>query len=207
MPLFAIPVFKTNLGNLDPITRAWLMNLEFLPQRTGHDGTDSDLELDQQGMHILDKPQLKSLKSQIKKTIDFFVYEVLSVDDHVDFEIQTSWVNHVDAQNSVPKHGHVNSMISGVYYIEVDQDSAPLIFEKNYTYTNLFHKTILPTFKEKNQFNTDKMVMQPVIGDVYLFPSHLEHSVPGGHSGNRVSLAFNCFAKGTFGFGTDNLKI
>jgi uncharacterized protein (TIGR02466 family) len=206
-PLFAIPLFKSNLGNLNPITRAWLMNLEFLPQRTGHDGTDDHLPINQRGMHILDKPQLKNLKAQIKKTLDFFVHETLSVEDHIEFEIQTSWVNQVDDQNSVPIHGHNNSMISGVYYVEVDKMSAPLMFEKNYLYTNLFHRTVMPTFKEKNQFNTDLLSIQPIPGDLYLFPSHLEHSVPSGFGANRVSLAFNCFARGNFGLGTDNLKI
>lgn len=207
IPLFSIPLFRANLGNLNPITKAWLLNLEFPPQRTGHDGTDEDLALDQRGMHILDKPQLKELKIKIKNTIDYFVHQILSVDDHINFEIQTSWVNQVDDVNSVPKHGHINSMISGVYYIEADRESAPILFEKSYLYTNLFHKTVLPTFKEKNQFNTDVISMRPVPGDIFLFPSHLEHSVPDGFGLNRFSLAFNCFARGDFGLGTDNLKI
>lgn len=207
IPLFPIPVFRSNLGNLNPIARAWLLSLEFPPQRTGHDGTDDELPLDQRGMHILDKPQVKDLKAQIKKAIDFFAHQVLLVDDHISFEIQTSWINQTDDINSVPKHGHINSMISGVYYINVDKTSAPLVFEKSYLYTNLFHKTVLPTFKEKNQFNTDLLSIQPMTGDLYMFPSHLEHSVPSGFGPNRFSLAFNCFAKGDFGRGTDNLKI
>ena len=207
IPLFSIPLFRANLGNLNPITKAWLLNLEFPPQRTGHDGTDEELPLDQRGMHILDKPQLSNLKKQIKETVDFFVHNILSVDDHITFEIQTSWVNQVDDRNSVPKHGHINSMISGVYYIETDTKSAPIVFEKNYLYTNLFHKTVLPTFKEKNQYNTDSVLVQPAPGDIFLFPSHLEHSVPTGFGPNRLSLAFNCFARGDFGLGTDNLKI
>jgi uncharacterized protein (TIGR02466 family) len=207
IPLFSIPLFKSNLGTLNPITKAWLSKLEFLPQRTGHDGTDEGLPLNQRGMHILDKPQLSNLKKQIKETIDFFVHEILMVDDHITFEIQTSWVNQVDAQNAVPSHGHNNSMISGVYYIESTIDSAPLLFEKNYLYTNLFHRTVLPTFKEKNHFNTETMIISPMPGDIFLFPSHLEHSVPEGFGSNRLSLAFNCFARGDFGLGTDNLKI
>lgn len=207
IPLFSIPLFVSNLGVLNPITKAWLKNLDFPPQRTGHDRTDEELPLDQRGMHILDKPQLANLKKQIKETVDFFVHNILSVDDHITFEIQTSWVNQVDDRNAVPKHGHINSMISGVYYIEINSDAAPLVFEKNYLYTNLFHKTVLPTFKEKNNFNVDVMTAYPKSGDIYLFPSHLEHSVPAGFGPNRLSLAFNCFARGDFGLGTDNLKI
>lgn len=207
VPLFSIPLFRSNLGQLNPITKAWLKNLNFPPQRTGHDGSDDHLSLDQRGMHILDKPPLRDLKNQIQQTIDYFVHTVLSVDDHIEFVIQTSWVNQVDANNSVPKHGHINSMISGVYYIEAEADSAPLIFEKNYLYTNLFHKTVNPTFKGHNQFNIDSIEILPKPGDIYLFPSHLEHLVPAGYDAPRLSLAFNSFAKGHFGLGTDNLNV
>lgn len=207
IPLFSIPLFKSNLGILNPITKAWLQNLDFPPQRVGHDFTDDDLPLHQRGMHILDKPQLSTLKGQIQRAIDFYVHDVLLIDENLDFVIQTSWVNHVDSLNAVPKHGHTNSMISGVYYIEVLKNSAPIMFEKNYLYTNLFHRTVLPTFRERNQFNMDTLTLQPCSGDIFLFPSHLEHTVPPDYPDNRMSLAFNCFIKGSFGMGTDYLKL
>lgn len=205
--LFSIPLFRSNLGQLDPITRAWLMQLQFPTQRTAHDHTDDDLPVDQRGMHILDKPQLRVLKLQIQRTLDHFVYDILAVDAHVLFPIQTSWVNLVDAENSVPTHGHSNSMISGVYYIDCDSAAAPLVFEKNYLYTNLFSHTVQPTFRERNNFNSNTMLFYPCPGDIYLFPSHLEHSVPSGFGSNRLSLAFNSFARGLFGSGTDRINL
>ena len=92
-PLFAIPLFQTHLGDLNIITKTWLKNLEYPYQRTGHDGTDEDLDEGSKGMYILDKPQLKNLRKQITDTIDYFVHQSLGIDDGIKFDISTSWAN------------------------------------------------------------------------------------------------------------------
>jgi len=101
-------------------------------------------------------------------------------------------------------------MISGVYYIESDETSSPIIFNKPYFFTNLFHETIKPTFKNKNnnQYNLDYYGFKPKTGDLYLFPSWLEHTVPPQEiDKERWSLAFNCFARGKLGSGTKQLQL
>jgi len=209
-PLFAIPLFQTNLGDLNIITKTWLMNLEYPYQRTGHDGTDEDLDEGSKGMYILEKPQLKNLRKQITDTIDYFVHQSLGIDDSTVFDISTSWANRYLGDEHVSKHNHVNSMISGVYYIETTPTTAPIIFEKSYSYVNLFHGTTTPTFKkiQGNHYNSSTHTIYPRSGDLLLFPSHLEHTVPGSNSKDvRYSLAFNCFAKGHMGFGTGQITL
>ena len=147
-PLFAIPLFQTHLGDLNIITKTWLKNLEYPYQRTGHDGTDEDLDEGSKGMYILDKPQLKNLRKQITDTIDYFVHQSLGIDDGIKFDISTSWANRYLNDELVIKHNHKNSMISGVYYIETTATTAPIVFEQAWSHVNLFHSTTTPTFKQ-----------------------------------------------------------
>ena len=201
-PLFAIPLFQTHLGDLNIITKTWLKNLEYPYQRTGHDGTDEDLDEGSKGMYILDKPQLKNLRKQITDTIDYFVHQSLGIDDGIKFDITTSWANRYLNDELVIKHNHKNSMISGVYYIETTATTAPIVFEQAWSHVNLFHSTTTPTFKQThaNEYNSSTHTIYPRTGDLLLFPSHLEHTVPASDSKDiRYSLAFNCFARGHMG--------
>ena len=209
-PLFAIPLFQTHLGDLNIMTKTWLKNLEYPYQRTGHDGTDEDLDEGSKGMYILDKPQLKNLRKQITDTIEYFVHQTLGIDDSIIFDISTSWANRYFGDEHVAKHSHMNSMISGVYYVETTVTTSPIVFEKAYSHVNLFHGSTMPTFKKTqgNQYNSNTHIIYPRTGDLLLFPSHLEHTVPESDSKDtRYSLAFNCFARGHMGFGTGQITL
>jgi uncharacterized protein (TIGR02466 family) len=209
-PLFAIPLFQTHLGDLNIITKTWLKNLEYPYQRTGHDGTDEDLDEGSKGMYILDKPQLKNLRKQITDAIDYFTHQSLGIADDITFDITTSWANRYLNDDLVIKHNHKNSMISGVYYIETTATTAPIVFEQAWSHVNLFHSTTTPTFKKThaNEYNSITHTIYPRTGDLLLFPSHLEHTVPASDSKDiRYSLAFNCFAKGHMGFGTGQITL
>ena len=209
-PLFAIPLFQTHLGDLNIITKTWLKNLEYPYQRTGHDGTDEDLDEGSKGMYILDKPQLKNLRKQITDAIDYFTHQSLGIADDITFDITTSWANRYLNDDLVIKHNHKNSMISGVYYIETTATTAPIVFEQAWSHVNLFHSTTTPKFKKThaNEYNSITHTIYPRTGDLLLFPSHLEHTVPASDSKDiRYSLAFNCFAKGHMGFGTGQITL
>lgn len=207
IPLFSVPLFKTNIASLDPIEKTWIKNLDFPPQSVGLYESDNEDAINK-GMKVLDQPQLKNLRQQILKAVNYFTSEILDVEQK--FELTTSWVNKYGKADLNHQHSHPNSMISGVYYIESDESSAPIVFNKPYFYTNLFHETIKPTFKNKNnnQFNLDYYGLKPVTGDLLIFPSWLEHTVPPQEvDKERWSLAFNCFVTGKLGTGTKQLQL
>ena len=207
IPLFSVPLFKTNIASLDPIEKTWIKNLDFPPQSVGLYESDNEDAINK-GMKVLDQPQLKNLRQQILKAVNHFTSEILDVEQK--FALTTSWVNKYGKADLNHQHSHPNSMISGVYYIESDESSAPIVFNKPYFYTNLFHETIKPTFKNKNnnQFNLDYYGLKPVTGDLLIFPSWLEHTVPPQEvDKERWSLAFNCFVTGKLGTGTKQLQL
>tara|TARA_B110000503_G_scaffold126382_1_gene194929 strand:+ start:344 stop:1000 length:657 start_codon:yes stop_codon:yes gene_type:complete len=213
IPLFSIPLFKSNIGSLDPITLTWIKRLSYPLQAVGHDGSDNHLPQYMQGMKILHKEKLKNLKAQIERTVDYFVHELLDVEDHINFEIQASWINKIEADDKnskIIKHGHAGAIISGVYYIDTDDTTAPITFEKSYNYNNLFPISIPITYKNKNtnQYNMREITLHPKSGDLMLFPSQLEHTVPSINTlKDRYGIAFNCFPKGNIGYGSEHLLL
>ena len=60
IPLFSVPLFKTNIGPLDAIERTWIDSLEYPPKAVARDKSDEHLPMVNRGMHILNSGQLKN---------------------------------------------------------------------------------------------------------------------------------------------------
>jgi uncharacterized protein (TIGR02466 family) len=201
-PLFSIPLLSANIGPLDPISLAWVKNLEYPKNSSGRDRRDENLLDSERGFDIINAPQLKNLKQNIKAAVDYYTYELLDVDPAVEFEFSTSWINRIEPGEKIDLHDHANAIISGVYYIEVNNNSAPITFVKNKQHLNLFPASAKPltTGKNWNQYNSDSITLQPQNGNILIFPSHLEHRVEQSSDTNyRYGLAFNLYCKGTLG--------
>ena len=126
-PLFSVPLYKTVLDPLDPMEESWIKNLKFPPQSVGlYDAKNEEPK--NAGMQVLNQPQLKNLRQQILKVMNHFVSDVLDIEQ--DFELTTSWVNKNGKGDHIVQHSHPNAMISGVYHVESDDTSAPIIFNK-----------------------------------------------------------------------------
>jgi uncharacterized protein (TIGR02466 family) len=204
VPLFPIPLACVNVGPLDTLNLTWMKSLEFPSGKAARDENDNNLPEESKGMYFLHKPQMKSLKSRIEKSIEDFVQQL---DVEMDLEITTSWLNKTDTNDWIENHIHECSIISGVYYPEVDSTTSPIIFNKSKSYTNLFHNTVKPKTKNYNFYNMDSYQMSPKTGDLFMFPSHLEHEVPVNSVNARYSVGFNTFAKGTVGVGQSRVTI
>ena len=91
------------------------------------------------------------------------------------------------------RHSHQNSIISGVFYVSVEENDKIVFFDPN---------TILKGrigFKpmEDNIWTSNEWSLNVRNNTLILFPSWLEHNaVIVGH---RISIAFNVFARGLFG--------
>jgi hypothetical protein len=85
------------------------------------------------------------------------------------------WFNLSETGDSTGVHNHAReSVVSGVYYLEVPIDSGDLFFRSD---------------------GEEDFFLVPEAGTVVLFPSELRHGVRmNSSSGKRVSLAFNLFA-------------
>ncbi|MDC0002479.1 TIGR02466 family protein [bacterium] len=199
-PLFPIPLFLAKIDVLDSAKIKWLESMEMPPEAYAHDHTADK--------YILNQPRLAKLKAQIQEACNVFVKDELKVTDEVEFVLENSWLNrHTQGQHSV-SHWHSNAMISGVYYIQTNDTSGDIVFNKSHLYTNLFTDTVRVSYSDTSMYTTSEFFITPEPGDVVMFPSHLEHRVLENDSNMpRYSLAFNFFARGTVGGGTSELKI
>jgi len=207
-PLFAIPLYQANIGvdesDLDIIKKQKYIRMP------ADNGSYTE------NKKILDSDEFEKLKSRIQTHIDHFLHDILDCENTISFEIQNSWINRHDKDDFAGIHRHSNSIISGVYYPEVDDISGAIIFQKDKSYYNLWTDTIEIGFnyqKHNNQeklniFNSEAWGIYPQKGDIILFPSLLYHSVASNQSHNiRYSLAFNVFPKGNFGDSLNSLKL
>lgn len=208
-PLFAVPLYQTVLNPLDADTLDFIKNLRYvrMPANNG-DYTENKF--------VLDLPELANLRRDIQFNIDYFAHEVLDCDDNIQFEIQNSWINRHSQTDFAGSHRHNNSILSGVYYIDVESDSGAIIFEKDRSHYNLWTDTIEIGFNYQrhgdqnklNVYNSDAWGVVPRKNELVIFPSLCYHSVQENkNSKQRYSLAFNVFPRGTFGDSINTLKV
>jgi uncharacterized protein (TIGR02466 family) len=148
--------------------------------------------------NILNDFQL--LKEKIQFEVDKFVYDYLRVRREIKFGLENSWLVRHDKNDWAQKHFHSNSAISGILYLNVDENSGDIIFYKGETWDNIFSKMIDIPYAENNNLNTTTWIIKPRVAEIILFPSHLHHSVTKNLSNiSRYCLVFNFFPRGTFG--------
>ena len=192
MPMFAVPIYTSNIEVTDEIvTLAQTQEYKRLDIDNGHVSVDQ---------HILDNKDFEKINQEIKKHVSFFTKDLLHTESYINFEIQNSWLmKHKKGDWSHP-HIHVNSILSGIFYIQTDEESGDLIFERDHNYVNLFPPAIQVPVSERNVFNSKEWTLRPNKGNIYIFPSNLAHKVTISKSENlRYCLAFNIFPKGTLG--------
>jgi uncharacterized protein (TIGR02466 family) len=144
--------------------------------------------------YILDNSELADLKSECMVAVQRYVDNIMSFKSTVQPYITQSWLNFTETGQYHHKHAHSNSIISGVIYVNADEEN-----DKIYFY-NEGYKQIKPQINEWNLYNSESWYFTVKTGQVVLFPSNLTHMVQTKAGDNtRISLAFNVFLKGTIG--------
>lgn len=187
--LFPVSIYQTNI----PIPeKNNIINVEYERLEEHHCWFSKSF-------YILD--EFNSLKKRIIKEFDFFINDVIKIDTtNLDFYMTTSWVvrhAHGDYGN---KHIHTNSLFSGVLYLDVNDDSGDISFEKTNECKNLISQSFDFEYKEWNRYNCLSHTLRPKNGDLIFFPSHIPHAItPNNSCHERFVVAFNFFIKGSVG--------
>jgi uncharacterized protein (TIGR02466 family) len=145
--------------------------------------------------YILNDKIFKDLKTDLDLRVKDYFEKVISPTDAITPYITQSWLNYTETNQYHHKHEHPNSLVSGVFYINCDEE-----FDKIKFYKKDIYSVIKPEIKEWNLYNSETWWFSVKTGDVILFPSSLTHMVETKQGTNtRISLAFNVFIKGTVG--------
>ena len=156
--------------------------------------------------NVLDK--MPSLKNRIQNEFENYVRNVLHIKKDINFKIINSWINIHKKGDWSQSHLHKNSCFSGVYYLNVPENSGNISFDKTIVLNNLATSTISYDYDEANYINADKVKFKVEEGLILFFPSTIYHNVDKSNSiEERYSLAFNFFADGLIGKDESVLKI
>ena len=199
LPLFSSPV-TTDMYELDRDEIELIKREPFHSHTYDLDGLSTD------DRNILTKtPNLfHVVHSHIKKSL----YDNLKIVDNIGYKVTSSWLNNHPPRHSAHGHSHVNSMFTGVLYVDCPQDSGELIFVMPYTTPTWNTGTIQPEVKEHNIFNSREWRLPTPTGMCILFPSHLRHGVTTNESGrNRYSIGFNIMLEGHIGVSDETINI
>jgi uncharacterized protein (TIGR02466 family) len=181
--LFADPLYSSSFDITENQTK-FIKNLKY---------DKNELNDLSQNKQILDSPELTSLKTFIEHHLNSYFKNVLGAGDELKPFISQSWVNKAGRGEAHPPHTHSNCNVSGVYYVEVNENDGLMFARRNNLYYKIYPKNI-------NQYNAFNVLVPIKKGLLYLFPSDVFHSVPKNEDNNiRYSLAFNGFAKGKWG--------
>ncbi len=190
--LFPTPLLESYI----PVQEGWL---EFI-KTLDYDRTAMDNGYITSDRNIWEHDQLRPLYHEIKDAVKYFAYGQLKVSSHVYLDLLRGWaVKHMPddwAQN----HCHMNSIFSGIYYLDVHEKSGDVVMEKGQHYTNCFMPTLSPDVTMFNQFTMQSWRCHPDNGKILIFPSQLIHNVERNLSGKvRYCIGFDVFIRGTLG--------
>lgn len=199
IPMFSVPLYTAFDLDITNEHKETVSIQEFEPTR------------DQNGFmtrsnQILDIPELVGIKNQVDFHVQKYVLKVFNPTDDIQFYMTASWAMLHFLGNFSPSHWHVNSIISGILYIDVDDNSGDLVFvNKNST---LYHPQIRIPSKGPTDYNRTEEYVKPKPNQIVIFPSILSHAVTVSNSDiERYCIAFNYFIRGKLGNGDKNLVI
>ena len=191
--IFPSPVYFTERdSNLDSIEKKEIEDI----LKGGMRDRESDRNSGTIDTYIFNT-KLYNLKEFCEKHIKTYVKEIINPKEGADFYITQSWLNVTKPGGSHHRHFHPNSIISGIFYIETVED------DKIYFHSEISKAQATIRFEstEYNLWNSDGRFFGVADNVLILFPAWMEHSVQPNEKAtkDRISLAFNVFAKGILG--------
>ena len=193
MPLFSTPIY---IKDYVPISESEIQHLK------SHEyermvSENGDYTKDK---YVLDNPELTDLKNNILDCVNEFVFGELKVGDPIEFYVTNSWAVKPQKGDWAHKHPHTNSILSGVFYFDVNDHSGELNFTKEANHHTVFPMHMDLGFKEYNILNSKTWSFVPKNNQLFIFPPWLLHGVSNNESDQeRYSLAFNVYIKGKIG--------
>jgi len=144
---------------------------------------------------ILNNKELKNIKKFINDQCSYYLKNIICpANKDIELYVTISWLNYTSINGYHHTHVHQNSVVSGVFYFDVDETEDSITFVKNQ------YNQIEITPSNFNPWNSKTWWLPAKNGRLLMFPSSLNHGVPTKKENKtRVSLSFNTFIKGELG--------
>ena len=192
-PLFSMPFYKSELGEPTQEALEFCRNAEYIRYQADNGWVSKN-------RYILESKELAETKSMILNEFNIFMHNILAFGDEYNFFITNSWIQKISTGDYTHSHAHENSLISGVYYLEVFEDSGDFSVEKMFSTMNILPTFVTFNFKQQTPLNSSSWTIRPNNGTFVLFPSHLSHNAGANRNPkDRYCIAFNSYVRGIFG--------
>ena len=183
IPLFASPLMVCSY------IRDYTKELKWIKKQKYYKHKRNDQSVDH---FILDNPELKKIRTFIDTKLNQFVSKVYGSNQKL--VITQSWVNRNGKGESHHEHVHPNSIVSGVWYPQINEKLPPIEFR------NKSQRDVSLAVERYNSFSSAMFMLPMKAGELILFTSNLPHAVPHNpYDEERISLSFNTWAKGNMG--------
>jgi len=144
--------------------------------------------------NLFDCPEVAEIARFCEESLAEYFKEVYAPKNEVQPYVTQAWANFTQKGQWHHKHEHPNSFISGVFYVQAQED-----IDKIHFYKNGYQQIRVPT-ENFNLYNSDSWWLGVKTGQLVLFPSHLTHMVQTVQTDEtRISISFNTFLSGYIG--------
>ena len=147
------------------------------------------------GPHLLENISLLELKEKILYHVDVYTNHQLNISNK--FRMCSSWcIKHIKG-DFAQVHSHKNSIISGVYYLQVTDGCGDIFFKRD----KFLSESFLFDLKKSTIMNSIEYKISVKTGKLILFPSTLEHytDIMPLDNFERIAISFNMFLDGPIG--------
>lgn len=184
--LFTTPIFHDFLN----------LNLEELKEysyriKGQSEGRQVSNKLGWQSIDIQEDEEVQDLVKEIELRLEE-IKSFSNIRDNAVLQISNMWVNINKKYSYNSTHIHSGSFFSGVFYIEVPENSGRINFENPSSLQKVFINSIKQNIVRNNEFTAHTWIYDPKPNMMVLFPSWIEHNVDQNLSdSDRISIAFN----------------
>jgi uncharacterized protein (TIGR02466 family) len=120
--------------------------------------------------------------------------------------ITNMWANIAHPNSRGHMHVHPNCLLSGLVYIKAPPNCGPTMFAS----PRRLSKNIEPAYFEKNDLNSDFIIMPAEKGRMLMWPSHIPHAQERGTANEaeeRIVVPFNIMVRGLIDLFTARLNL
>jgi len=141
----------------------------------------------------LNEPEIQKLKFEINERLQE-LHDHIGLGKHVIQKVAEMWVNVSPKYSYNVNHSHPGSFFSGVYYINVPENSGNItIFNPDILGKNkMARHEGFNVFDKITNNNMQNLLFSPSAGDLIIFNGHIEHNVSMNYSDeDRISIPFD----------------
>ena len=172
-----------------------LKSFEMTANGNASEGGNNTRSIDQ---YILEDERLSSIKDFLEASVKEYMDKTLCPAPEMSHYITQCWVNSNGIGEHHHFHDHMNSIMSGVYYVDVEEDKDSLTFIRGITDMPMMGHQLLPDIVTYTPYNCPELNMPVKNGMLIMFPSNTTHGVHPveGRTKARISVAFNTYVRG-----------